>query len=1013
MKYKWLNETIPQDKRKETNDKVLYLINNNLLEKYKVSPEIIYNSYTGKGGTHDLDFSKFDSYYSFSQEKKLLEEGQFYTSHSICKFVMDCLKPNDTDIIADLTSGIGNFCNFAPIEDNVYLNEIDLNSVKVARVLYPHAKITSDDIRMYEPRTYFDIIVGNPPYGLKFVIDIAECMSQYYYLYKAKELLKPLGLLAIVVPNSFLNDEFTDKAHIKYVNDNFNFICQFDIPKDSFKQVGINNIETKVVMLQKKSEVLQKEIPYSFNKINVKITEDYSNEIHNRYIKPLYKEKQEVKTKVMLEVLKEVSVNNQDMQDFQFKVNKMLFDIKRNPKTKKYYSKVYEIYNRFLTEKCPDGMKFEEWQKKRLTQKKVIANLRHYLNKQHEIPKDEIRLVKTNYGVKLKAYSRKMQLLLNKMDNVKEISFNDMVINNNYPFDDKSCKKLYTEKKKAYELQTRNFKEMEEDKDIKTFLDNWSVFSKSNNEKIQLNEVQKQELNKMLQKKYGLLQFECGTGKSLLGLSAIQYRFENNNIHNAFIIAPAISINNTFDEILKDYGLDYIRINSFKDINSIQKGQIVIITFNQLCKCKRFLKKYIKRINNNTMLLLDEADNICNIDSKRSKTVFDVFRHSRYKLLTTATSTRNNINEFFPEMWLLYNSSINMVSKCEYIYNLDKKEGTLNEERNPNYLKPIPPYKEGLRVFSSQHQPNKVTVFGMAKNDQSIYNSDKLKELIDYTVITKTFEDVVGKKIYTIEQETCNFNADEKILYSKIVNEFHALRFNYFNSSGNYRKDSMFAILQQINLMIKSCSVSHLFKEYTGEGVSSKFKKVDSLVGKYSNERVCIGCKYIKTVNSYYNYLTDLFPNRPIFIITGESTTLNKRKKIIKELEATEDGILICTQSSLSSSMNIDFVDKVILPELDYNDAKMRQFYFRFIRLTSKRLKNVIFVTHENSIESNILSLVLCKEKINYFMKDKVINDEEIWEEYGVDFDILNMLMTKEEDLEGKIRIAWGEQEIK
>ena len=101
-------------------------------------------------------------------------------------------------------------------------------------------------------------------------------------------------------------------------------------------------------------------------------------------------------------------------------------------------------------------------------------------------------------------------------------------------------------------------------------------------------------------------------------------------------------------------------------------------------------------------------------------------------------------------------------------------------------------------------------------------------------------------------------------------------------------------------------------------------------------------------------------------------------------LEKTSNGILISTQQSLSESMNIDFVDKIILPELHYNNAAMSQYYFRFIRYTSNRLKRVVFLTYQNSIETNLLKMVLSKEKLNLFMKNEVVDDDELYDRFGI-----------------------------
>lgn len=55
MKYNILNQAIPQNSRRELNDKILYLIDNDLAESSGITKEDIYNAYTGDGGLHGLN----------------------------------------------------------------------------------------------------------------------------------------------------------------------------------------------------------------------------------------------------------------------------------------------------------------------------------------------------------------------------------------------------------------------------------------------------------------------------------------------------------------------------------------------------------------------------------------------------------------------------------------------------------------------------------------------------------------------------------------------------------------------------------------------------------------------------------------------------------------------------------------------------------------------------------------------------------------------------------------------
>jgi hypothetical protein len=84
----------------------------------------------------------------------------------------------------------------------------------------------------------------------------------------------------------------------------------------------------------------------------------------------------------------------------------------------------------------------------------------------------------------------------------------------------------------------------------------------------------------------------------------------------------------------------------------------------------------------------------------------------------------------------------------------------------------------------------------------------------------------------------------------------------------------------------------------------------------------------------------------------------------------------------------------------------------RFVRFNSKEDKDIYFVTYSGSIESNQMQMVIAKERLNLFMKGQDVDLDEIYERFGVDYDLMGMLMSKEYDEDGRFRIAWGEQKI-
>lgn len=184
-KYQSSLEQIPQNVRGEINGKILGLIASGTVEQSGITNEDIFNSYTGDGGLHGLERSSYNNYHEYSEAKKEIEQGQFFTAPEVCQYIMECVKPSANDVIFDLTSGMGNFANYAPNEKNFYGSDIDLKALKVAMYLYPDAHFSHSDIRSYKAPVMADLVVGNPPFNLKWTVNDKHMLSQMYYCIKA------------------------------------------------------------------------------------------------------------------------------------------------------------------------------------------------------------------------------------------------------------------------------------------------------------------------------------------------------------------------------------------------------------------------------------------------------------------------------------------------------------------------------------------------------------------------------------------------------------------------------------------------------------------------------------------------------------------------------------------------------------------------------------------------------------------------------------------------------------
>ena len=983
------NIVIPQDQRAEINDKISALICSN--QTQGITSNDIFNLYTGDGGLHGLDRNDYSNYWEFSKAKKEIENGQFFTPHSVCKYIADLVSPKIDDTIADITCGMGNFFNYFT-EENCYGNDIDRKAIDVAQYLYPKANIVCDDLKYYEPNIKVDYVLGNPPFN----IQIDNKLSQSYFFEKTEQILKPGGLVLAIVPKSFLSDEFFNRTYIELLNTDFNFIGQIPLDKKTFIQMGVKSFETKVMCFQKKSDHFEessyKSIFTTYERLKAKIDKILSN-------------KKDLKAKLINELV----LCNQDNQDFVYKVKKYLFEIKHQPLLRKHLPKAINLLDRLKNQKPPDNCSKDErerYEKSKLTEKKVIRSLKIILKKQLLVQEDKIRLVKTNYSIKYKAYSGKSKKQLDSYSQ-KEWLINDLVIGLETLPQSKEFKgfqSLINRKQNLYNNQLLKINKVSKNDNIDKYLNEFSFLDKELN-KCYFNDIQKNDMNCILPKSYAILAWQMGGGKTAAAISFAKFKPQQ----YTFVVSASLAIKMTWVPVLKINNIPFKLIESIKDIESIQPGDFVLLTFHFISKYKKQLMKLVKMKSNKINLIFDESDEITNHASKRTKAVKDIFKKAKRKLLTTGTTTRNNISELYSQLELLYNNSYNFISWSEEYhtayFDKEEREQKLKKQENPYFQKPFPA-KYGATTFKRCFNPSKSTVFGIQKQNQNLFNENELTQIIEKTILTRKFKEIAGDKYY-VENIQVRQDLSEREVYRTIMKEFHSISRDYFKSTGNSRKDALLRIIRQLTLMIEATSTPQLFDFYSGPGYPNKARKIIQII-EQNKEKIAIGCTSIKAVDWYEGYIKRNIRFRKVFIIKGD-VSFEKRKSIISEFEETEDGILICTQQSLKSSVNIPTCNIAIIESLQWNIPKIEQFYFRFIRYNSKEKTRVIFINYSETIEMNMLALLMAKERLNDYVKSLDYKENsEIYDEYGIDLDILNDLITKTKDEKGNVSVEWG-----
>lgn len=997
--YAIIPQQIPRDKRAEVNEKILFAIDSG---KDLIPKESIYNCYTGIGGLHNLKQADFSSYHRYAEAKKEFEMGQFFTPHELCRSMVEVLSPTSSEMVLDMCCGMGNFFNYLPNLHNSYGFDIDGRAVTVARHLYPEAHIEKCDIQQYRPEQRFDVIIGNPPFNLKF-----DCkLSQEYYMDKAYDVLNPAGFLMVIVPVSFMQSEFWDKTRVANINSSFSFVGQTKLNPDAFDSMGVHNFSTKVMVFLRRSRHIEMQ-PYNADEF-----------IPMEELKDRVRKTRVMKQRIRIDLMRETNrIDREELEAFEYRLSKYMYELKAHAVLNRHIEKAEALVSKFRNQKPPENatnQQIKDWERKKLTTGKVLGIIRKYITSQHSVPRKEVALVKTSYGFKLKPYAPR---LLDKVTH-KAASINDLILGRaELPVPEtvternrlqiRAAEKLIRRKQKQYEMQNLRFADMEEDVNLKEYLDR-STFINKDGEACEFTTLQKHDLNLVLQKRYALLNWQQGSGKTAAVYYRARFLLKFREVRNAIILAPAIATNMTWIPFLSVNRERFRVIRAESDLTNVPEGMFLVVSTSMLGKLRRGLVRYVKQTSRKLCLVFDESDEITNPTSQRTRNILCIFRRLKYKILDTGTTTRNNIAELYSQFELLYNNSVNMVCWSPQVYH-ENKEREIEEENNTDYGSPFPAFR-GHVLFRACHCPGKATVFGIEKQNQDVYNKEELSELIGKTVITRKFRDFAGEK-YKIQTHTVSPSDGEREVYRVIIEEFCRICELYYNSTGDAKKDAGLRLMRQIKLLIKACSVPHLIEGYSGDGIPNKTKYIEKLVRKIPG-KVAVGCTSIAAFDLYENHLRKCFPDRPVFVVKGD-VAFKRRQNIVTEFDSTINGILICTQQSLSNSVNIPACNQVILESLQWNIPRMEQFYFRFIRLDSKEMKDVHYVTYEDSVEQNLMALVLTKERLNEFIKTGEVKEQsEIFEEFDITMSVIDSLLVRTQDHEGKIHISWGSQRI-
>ncbi|MBQ6431710.1 MAG: N-6 DNA methylase [Oscillospiraceae bacterium] len=159
--------------------------------------------------------------------------------------------------ILEPSMGVGNFFGMLPNEmsgSKLYGVELDGLTGRIAKQLYPQADITVAGFETTDRSDFFDVAIGNVPFGQYQVNDPAYNKLGFnihnYFFAKALDQVRPGGIVAFITSRYTLDSK--DTAVRKYLAQRAELLGAIRLPNNAFKANAGTDVVSDIIFLQKR-----------------------------------------------------------------------------------------------------------------------------------------------------------------------------------------------------------------------------------------------------------------------------------------------------------------------------------------------------------------------------------------------------------------------------------------------------------------------------------------------------------------------------------------------------------------------------------------------------------------------------------------------------------------------------------------------------------------------------------------------------------------------------------------
>lgn len=235
----------------------------------------ILSRYVGWGGLPDAFDPDNSSWRSEFQElKAALSETDYaaarastlnahYTSPTVIRAIYEAVGSMGftTGNILEPSCGVGNFFGMLPENmknSRLYGVELDPITGRIAQQLYPKAKITVAGFETTDRRDFYDLAIGNVPFGQYKVNDPAYNKLGFnihnYFFAKALDQVRPGGVVAFVTSRYTMDSK--DSTVRKYLAQRAELLGAIRLPNNAFKANAGTEVVSDIIFLQKRDRVM-------------------------------------------------------------------------------------------------------------------------------------------------------------------------------------------------------------------------------------------------------------------------------------------------------------------------------------------------------------------------------------------------------------------------------------------------------------------------------------------------------------------------------------------------------------------------------------------------------------------------------------------------------------------------------------------------------------------------------------------------------------------------------------